>query len=151
MLPHPPPGPRRPRPAAPRTIGPSRRALPAGLSTPLGWLRLALGAILALVLLFFLAAFHGIESHRLAMKVIGKDSAPSIVASQHIKADLADMHANVANILLGEPGKSPQAVKSYADRRQELTTSLIEAAENISYEEPERASLRQPLEPALPV
>jgi hypothetical protein len=118
-------------------------AFRAGLSGPLGRLRLALAAFLVLNLLFFLALYRGIGGLQTAMKVIAKDSAPSIIAAQHIKADLADMHANVANILLGEPGKTPQAVKSYEDRQQDLTNHLIEASENITYEDAERAALRK--------
>ena len=36
-------------------------------------------------------------TRRSAIKTIGKDTAPSIIAAQHIKSGIADLDANAAN------------------------------------------------------
>jgi hypothetical protein len=89
--------------------------------------------IWALDALLLGAAILGAQVHRDAMKTIGKDTAPSIIAAQRIKSALADMDANAANEFLGEPGRMPEAVEAYEKRRVEAATALIEAASNITY------------------
>jgi hypothetical protein len=88
--------------------------------------------------LLLITSLAGVEIHRSAMKTIGKDTAPSIIAAQHIKSALADMDANAANELLGEPGKMPDAVATYEKRRVEAAAALIEAAKNIAYGDAEQ-------------
>ena len=92
--------------------------------------------------LLLIAAITGVRVHRDAVKTIGKDTAPSIIAAQRIKSALADMDANAANEFLGEPGKMPEAVSTYEQRRVEAATALIEAAKNITYGDKEQ----QPIE-----
>jgi len=92
----------------------------------------------ALDVLLLIAAITGARVHRGAMQAVGKDTAPSIIAAQHIKSSLADMDANAANELLGEPGKMPQAVKAYEKDRRDAATALIEAAKNITYGDAEQ-------------
>ncbi len=53
--------------------------------------------IWALDAMLLFAAITGVQVHRDAMKTVGKDTAPSIIAAQHIKTSMADMDANVAN------------------------------------------------------
>jgi hypothetical protein len=76
--------------------------------------------------------------HYAALSTIGKDSAPSIIASQRIKSALADMDADAANALLGEPGADGPALQDYQLHRQEAATALISAAQNITYGDAER-------------
>ncbi len=115
------------------------------LATTPGRLWGTLACIWALALLFYVAAIGGAGVHRKAMKTVGKDAAPSILAAQKIKASLADMHANAANELLHEPGKGQQAAKDYEKRRIEVTEALLEAAGNITYDA-EREPLRRLLD-----
>ncbi len=89
-------------------------------------------------LLLLIATLVGVQGQRYAIKTVGKDSAPSIIAAQHIKAGLADMDANAANELLVKPGQNPEAVKAYEQRRVEVTKALVAAAENITYGDKER-------------
>lgn len=89
--------------------------------------------IWALDAMLLIAAITGARVHRAAMQVIGKDSAPSIIHAQHIKAALADMDADAANELLGAPSQASAAVEAYEKRRKEAATALIEAAKNITY------------------
>jgi hypothetical protein len=101
-------------------------------------LKLSRAAILTLDLLLLIAVGIGARIHRQAMQTVGKDTAPSIIAAQHIKSSLADMDANAANELLGAPGAMPQAVAAYEARRVEASKALIAAAENITYGDTER-------------
>ena len=101
-------------------------------------LKLSRAAVLTLDLLLLLAVVLGARVHRGAMQTVGKDSAPSIIAAQHIKSALADMDANAANELLGPSGTMQDAVAAYESRRVEASKALIAAAENITYGDSER-------------
>ena len=121
-------------------------ALP-GPSPPVPWstpkrLRAALLAICFAALLLFLAVFFGAQQHADAVKTIGRDSAPSIVAAEKIKAALADMDANVANELIAKPGQDQESTQGYEKRRHELSDGLVAAAENITYGESERGPIQ---------
>jgi hypothetical protein len=72
------------------------------------------------------------------MQTVGKDAAPSIIAAQQIKSDLAAMHCHAARRLLGEP----RAAADYQAVRQAITLALLDAAMNITYGESEKAPLR---------
>jgi hypothetical protein len=99
-------------------------------------------ALVVLDALLLIAAIAGARVHRYAMQTVGKDSAPSIIAAQHIKSALADMDADAANELLGAPGTMSDAVKAYESRRVEAAKALIAAAENITYGESERTPIQ---------
>jgi hypothetical protein len=103
-------------------------------------------AIIVLVALLLVAVVVGTGVHRDAMKTVGKDSAPSIIAAQHIKSALADMDADAVNELL-EPsptGPKPgsEAAKGYEARRVEAANALITAAENITFGDAERGPIQ---------
>jgi hypothetical protein len=85
--------------------------------------------------LLLMTAILGAQVHRDAMKGVGRDTAPSIIHAQEIKTAMADMDANVANELLGDPGKMPEAVNTYERRRKDVATALIGAARTISNQE----------------
>jgi hypothetical protein len=117
------------------------RSAIANLNTPQllkGGLYLTWGAS-ALLLITTITAVQG---QRFAIKTIGNDTAPSIIAAQHIKAGLADLDANAANKLLVETGKNPEAEKAYDTRRQEVIDSTLAAAENITYGDSERIPIQ---------
>jgi hypothetical protein len=117
-------------------------AAPAQRWNTLQILKATLAALVVLDALLLIAAVAGARVHRDAIKAVGKDSVPSIIAAQHIKSALADMDANAANELLGAPGAMPDAVKAYESRRVEAARALIAAAENITYGESERAPIQ---------
>ena len=50
-----------------------------------------------------------------------------------MRASLADMHSNLANELLAEPGKGKQAADDFNKRRSEAAEDLLAAARNITY------------------
>ncbi|MBC8135558.1 MAG: MCP four helix bundle domain-containing protein [Fibrella sp.] len=101
-------------------------------------LQITIGAIFLAAVLFFWASLAGVRAMRNRVQSIGKDSVPSILAAQRLKVSLADLDANVVNELIVAPGKSPASIKGYVTRRQEITDSLIRAAENITYGDLER-------------
>jgi tRNA A-37 threonylcarbamoyl transferase component Bud32 len=103
---------------------------------------LVLAGLWLLVLLFFLALRGGAEQHLLAMKAVGQDSVPSIIAAQRIKAALAALHGDAANGLLHAPGEEKLAA-DYESRRLEATEGILEAAGNVTYGEAEKAPLRR--------
>jgi len=105
-------------------------------------LRLALGGTWALCVVTLLAAYVGIERHRHEMQAIGKDSAPSIIAAQEIRTSLADMQVDVARELLSATDASRAPAEAYEQRRHEAATSLVTAAENITYGNAERVPIR---------
>jgi hypothetical protein len=122
------------------------RWVQARLTTTPGRLRLALAAVWLLALLFFLAVAAGVGVHRRAIQTIGKDAAPSIVAAQKIRANLADMHSNTANVLLYAPGKGAGPASDYEKRRLEVTQGILDAAGNVTYGEAEKGPLRRLLD-----
>ena len=106
-------------------------------------LKASRAALLALDVVMLAAGLGGIGVHRDAMQAVGKDSAPSIVSAQHIKAALADMDANAANEMLLGPAGGPAALEAYERRRMEAARALIMAAENITYGEAERGPIER--------
>ncbi len=79
--------------------------------------------------LLLIASIAGALVHRGAMQTIGKDAAPSIIAAQQIKTSLADMDADIANLMLG----TKSAADDYELQRTKASRALIEAAKNITY------------------
>lgn len=135
----------KPAPTTPTPAVSAGGMVPAPTLTP--WptprrLRAALAAVCLAALLLFLAAFTGAAQHADAVKTVGHDSAPSIVAAERIKAALADMDANVANELIAKPGQDKESTEGYEKRRHELSDGLVAAAENITYGESERAPIK---------
>ena len=83
----------------------SRKVL-AWVSVTPNWLRTAIVVNVFLsVTLAGLAIRHAAEGQYQAVRTIAKDASPSILAGQGMRASLADMHSNLANELLAEPGE----------------------------------------------
>jgi hypothetical protein len=92
------------------------------------------GALVTLTaVLLMLAAVAGARSHRHEIQAIGRDSAPSIVAAQHIGAALADMDATAADEDRG----------NFEKRRAEAVSAIVTAAENITFGDAERVPIRK--------
>ncbi len=98
--------------------------------------------IVVLDLLLVMAVVTATETHRAALKTVGRDAAPSIVAAQHIKSAMADMDADAANELLAAPGTASASAAGFQERRVEAVKALIGAAENITYGDAERGPLQ---------
>jgi hypothetical protein len=65
---------------------------------------------------------------------VGKDTAPSIVFAQEISSSLADLDANAGNYLLGTRQNQAAAMATFEAQRATVTSRLVRAAENITYE-----------------
>jgi hypothetical protein len=90
----------------------------------------------------FLAAWVGINRHHHEMQSIGRDSAPSIIAAQKIRASLAEMQLDFERQLLDNGAGGTAAGVAYEQRRQSAATALVSAAENITYGDAEREPIR---------
>jgi len=111
------------------------------LSTP-GGLRVGLLGVALGALALGMAVRAAVDDEYRAIKIVCRDSAPSIVAAQHVAAGLADMEANLANELLVPPAQQEAWQKAYEARRKEATDALLSAAENITYGDAERGPIR---------
>ena len=96
---------------------PATARIPSALTTP-QILSRTLWALWMLDIVLLIALLTGGRTHRAGMQTIGKDTVPSIIAAQHIKSALADMDANSANELLGEPEQAADSLQAYEARRQ---------------------------------
>ncbi len=97
-------------------------------------------SLLCALLAFLLAAVvFATQTHRHAMTLVGKDTAPSIVKAQEIKTALADMDADAVNDLL-DPG-DPRAAGQFNTHRVAASKALVEAAKNVTYGEAETVPL----------
>lgn len=92
----------------------------------------------ALAALLFIAGEGTLGRARAAMKTIGRDSAPSIIAAQEINSSLADLDSNAANYLIGNAQHRAEAMASFEKRRVQATTRLVDAAQNITYGDAEK-------------
>jgi hypothetical protein len=124
-------------------LRPAARGAGVGLtrwSTP-ALLRIIVGASWVGALLLFLAAFHTLAEMRQAVQTIGRDTVPSVLAAQDIRAALVDMDANAANDLLAGPGGMAAAREAFESRRQTVARRLLDAAQNITYGDEERVPI----------
>jgi hypothetical protein len=106
-------------------------------------LRWLLGLVWALSLILFLVGEDMLVGAWTAMKTVGKDAAPSIIDAQDINYALADIDANAGNYLLGTRTHQDAAMRSFEQRRSELTATLLHAAGNITYGDAERVPIGQ--------
>ncbi|MGC2661976.1 MAG: hypothetical protein WA324_28785 [Bryobacteraceae bacterium] len=94
--------------------------------------------LLAFDALFLIAVLGAGYVHREALQTIGRNSAPSIIAAQHIKSAVAAIDANAADELLVKPMEGAAFRTNYVRARDEAGEGLIAAAENITYGDSER-------------
>jgi hypothetical protein len=108
--------------------------------TPLQ-LRGFLWSILAGALLLFLVGEGTLQSARQALKVVGQDAAPSILAAQEIKAQLADLDAQAATYLLTSDEQADVALELFELRRGRVLRRLVDASQNITFGDQERGPI----------
>ncbi len=87
-----------------------------------------IGAVLTAVCAF--AAYSGV---RQAVQTVGKDTVPSIVAAERIRATLADAHANAMNAVVTNEGESGQSLRKFREDMDLVHADLLVAARNITY------------------
>ncbi len=101
------------------------------LTTPQVYQAAMYGIIGSAVLLTGAIA-NAVMSQRSALYTVGFETTPSIYQAQRIRDSVADMDANVANLLLVPTGQNTNAEKDYQDRKQKLSSLLTRAAQNIT-------------------
>ena len=117
-----------------------------GQATPLR-MRRQLWAACGLAAVLFFVGEGALDGARTAMKTVGKDTAPSILAAQEISSALADLDANAGNYLLGhEKRHQAAAAETFEKQRRELTLHLVDAARNITYGDAEKVPIQQMME-----
>jgi hypothetical protein len=126
-------------------------AKPAGVPQTIAWptprrLRAYQIAIWVFAGLLFLMGEGTLGRARGAMKTIGRDSAPSIIAAQEIGSALVDLDANAANYLVGTASQRADAIRTYEARRVQATSRLVDAAQNITYGDAEKVPIHTMLE-----
>jgi hypothetical protein len=104
-------------------------------------LKAFLHAIWVASALLFLVGEGALAGARGAMKTIGQDTAPSIIAAQEISSGLSDLDASEGNYLIGNRTQRAAAVRAFEERRGKVTSRLVDAASNVTYGEAERAPL----------
>jgi hypothetical protein len=98
------------------------------------------------VFVFFRAGRAGLDSYREGMQTVGKDAAPSVIAAQRVKAELAAMYAAAGRELLAPAGQKVAAAKEFDEHRRAVTEGLMTAAGNITYGDAERVPIRTMLQ-----
>jgi hypothetical protein len=129
------------------THAPAAAGVPKGMPWPTPRrLRAYQIAIWLFAGLLFLMGEGTLGRARSAMKTIGKDSAPSIIAAQEIGSALADLDANAANYLIGTASHRADAMRAYETRRVQVTSRLVDAAQNITYGDAEKVPIHTMIE-----
>jgi hypothetical protein len=123
--------------STPRAAAPAA-GLPAALWPTPRTMRAFQIVVWGLALLLFLAGEGTLGRARGAMKTIGRDSAPSIIAAEEINFALADLDTNAANYLLGHAQHRGEAIATFETRRAQATRRLVDAAQNITYGDAEK-------------
>jgi hypothetical protein len=114
---------------------------PTKTTTPVGIYILLWSAIFVLAAVLGAAAINAANQCRESIKSIGRDCAPSIIAAQQIKQDLAELDANSADTLLAKSANLPiyQELQSHAAAlKNQFSDSLVTAAQNITFGDTER-------------
>jgi hypothetical protein len=100
-----------------------------------------LAGIAALTVVLLVLAESTLARERRAIRTIGKDAAPSVVVAEQIYASLSDFDANVGNTVLGYAYHRAEAEKVLEKRRTEMTTQIVDAAENITFGDAEKVPI----------
>ena len=112
-----------------------------GRST-LSLLRTARFFLALLDALLLLAIVGATEVHRAALQTVGKETAPTIIAAQHVEAALADMDADAADDLLEPEKTASSALQAFETRRVEAAQALLGTAEHITFGDAERMPIQ---------
>jgi hypothetical protein len=117
---------------------------PAKIKTPVRIYILLWSAIFILAAILCAAAINAANQCREAIKSIGRDCAPSIIAAQQIKQDLAELDANSADTLLAKSANLPiyrELQNQAATLKSQFSDSLVTAAQNITFGDSERVPI----------
>lgn len=78
------------------------------------------------------------SASRTVTQAVGKDTVPTIIAAQHIKATLADAHSNAMNAMVTKEKLGGKYWAAYRENMNTLHSELTDASKNITYGEEQR-------------
>jgi hypothetical protein len=130
---------------APRGGAPQRARETAALSTPRR-LKVALGVVLAATALFYVVATVRIASVYVVVHTVGKDSVPSIVAAEEIRAAFARANLHALQAIAAKPADAGEAWRHHDEDLALAADRLVTAARNITYGDAERVPITQMIE-----
>jgi hypothetical protein len=111
------------------------------LSTTPGKLRNLMVICILGVLLSFGITFVVYRVSRNTAQAVGRDTVPSIIAAQNIKATLAGAHSNAMNAMVTGERLGGRFWNLYRKDMDSLHAQLVDASKNISYGDAERIPL----------
>lgn len=100
-------------------------------------LKMLLVSIMLLAGVCFLTSHAAYTDLRETIQNMAHDTAPSIIAAEHIRADLADANADVTNLFLAPEEAHAEIWKSYQASMTRVHANLLAAAQNITFKNEE--------------
>lgn len=113
------------------------------LRTTPGKIFVASISIVIAAILMSTIIFANYKSTRQAVQTVGKDTVPSIIAAEHIRATLADANSNAMNALMTNEKDNGRYWTAYRKEMDEAHSELINASENITYGNEERDPIQK--------
>jgi hypothetical protein len=98
-------------------------------------------AALAVLLVWALSCFWALRSAEVATRVVGHDTAPSIVAAERIRSLLSDANRNLANMTLTYDLETGPFSFAYRSDIADAETLMVDAAQNITYGDAEKTPI----------
>jgi len=81
------------------------------------------------------------SASRTVTQAVGKDTVPTIIAAQRIKATLADAHSNAMNAMVTKEKLGGKYWGEYRKNMNTLHSELTDASQNITYGEEQRTPI----------
>lgn len=108
------------------------------LATVPGRLKFARSATIFFAVVFAGLAYLAYADLRNAIQTVGRDTVPSIVAAEKIRATLADANSNAVNFFLSGEADDGPSWSAYRREMDEVQNNLVVASQNITYGDEER-------------
>ena len=107
--------------------------------------KILIASIATIIVAIFMSTiiYSNYKSTRQAVQTVGKDTVPSIIAAEHIRATLADANSNAMNALMTKEKDNGRYWTAYRKEMNEAHSELIDASENITYGNEERDPIQK--------
>jgi hypothetical protein len=123
------------------TVAPARFAFAAALAhrlaarlrTTPGRLEAALVTLIVAAFLFWAVIASVFSNLYDAVRTVGRDTVPSIVAAEKMNVALADINTNFANAVLAKDDDSKPSWRTIKEDSDAVSHALITASENVTY------------------
>jgi hypothetical protein len=104
-------------------------------------LKMLLVCIMVLSGVCFFTSHAAYNDLRETIQSMAHDTAPSIIAAEHIRADLGDANADVTNLFLAAEEEHAEIWKGYQASMGRVHANLLAAAQNITFKNEEPAPI----------